>query len=641
MSFFKGFLDFAGAAAESYTAAEERRTEDGGYSDGTRKKFDDFITNRQAAVRGEFDEYKAKSAVYEEAAKTVMTALGEPTDPSTQLTGGEAAVQLMRGKTSDQIMQMASKLSAGQADGQNIRELFGDSLNRGDASKELRNYDAKQIARMQMGGGFKYNEQKFNFGANQTGVRSFLRDNLGLFTESDAEYEKVQSDDQRQRVRSSLAGYDRYAQEEGAEPLREARGSVNFDASKFRTEDERLDAKTKRERYNLLRAQIDDVRGRPGERSAAATKEEAKAVRTQVKNVADGVMVYGVEALGKREPKPVSDGPTDVNYKNRLGTWEKDNKAYSTSLAALQSQAVRKALRSVENKEHLNLFSSYSFPKLNITEKRFKSIRVFMAIEDAGLAKTKPDASIYTKINVGVATLSENDYTPVQVRGMARQHLSDRGYAAYIEGETQNNKGQISVTDASQTPPVNAATATASPESSNKNAATAPASPESSNKNAATAPASSDKEKPWRTRPATYPTASDSTTPEVSSTAKQRIIDNVFLIDKKNPKPRDLLRPSRDGLLPVPPEELVGMTSKKLEELIAVSKGLIEDLKRAYVKPQDKEPGEGPSKGRDQLLGSDPDYTKAYIEELEKFERQRNAISKVLKARGPFYKIGA
>ena len=72
-----------------------------------------------------------------------------------------------------------------------------------------------------------------------------------------------------------------------------------------------------------------------------------------------------------------------------------------------------------------------------------------------------------------------------------------------------------------------------------------------------------------------------------------------------------------------------------------MSKGLIEDLKRAYVKPRDKEPGEGPSKGRDQLLGSDPDYTKAYIEELEKFERQRNAISKVLKARGPFYKIGA
>ena len=36
MGFFTKFLDFAGAAAESYTAAEERRTEDGGYSDGTR-----------------------------------------------------------------------------------------------------------------------------------------------------------------------------------------------------------------------------------------------------------------------------------------------------------------------------------------------------------------------------------------------------------------------------------------------------------------------------------------------------------------------------------------------------------------------------------------------------------------------------
>jgi hypothetical protein len=55
--------------------------------------------------------------------------------------------------------------------------------------------------------------------------------------------------------------------------------------------------------------------------------------------VADARYAAGVKALGKRKPKPVSDGSNDVNYKNRLDKWEKADKAYSTALAALQSQA--------------------------------------------------------------------------------------------------------------------------------------------------------------------------------------------------------------------------------------------------------------------------------------------------------------
>tara|TARA_R110000737_G_scaffold82853_1_gene115216 strand:- start:273 stop:2192 length:1920 start_codon:yes stop_codon:yes gene_type:complete len=639
MSFFKGFLDFAGAAANSYTAAEERRTEDGGYSDGTRKKFDDFITNRQAAVRGEFDEYKAKSAIFEEAAKTVMTALGEPTDPSTQLTGGEAAVQLMRGKTSDQIMQMASKLSAGQADGQNIRELFGDSLNRGDASKELRNYDAKQIARMQMGGGFKYNEQKFNFGANQTGVRSFLRDNLGLFKESDAEYEKVQSEDQRQRVRSSLAGYDRYAQEEGAEPLREARGSVNFDASKFRTEDERLDAKTKMAQYNLTLERTRELRGRPGERSAAAEMKVAAAERKAATEFfparVNGILDLVGSTVEKR-PTELKGLDSKGNPEARTKALKAAQKDWDYAYQERTNNAIRATLWETP-REYWKDITLNIIPTLQTTKEGLSSMKTFVAVQMAGQENADPNDNIYVKYQKGAMRVfdeMEKEFKPELVRGLFRRNMSKKEFADYQRAEKAQPlvdekaaKGGFSTQVPSQTPPVNAATATASPESSNKNAATAPA--------------SSDKEKPWRTPPATYPTASDSTTPEVSSTAKQRIIDNVFLIDKKNSKPRDLLRPSRDGLLPVPPEELVGMTSKKLEELIAVSKGLIEDLNMAYVEPRDKVPGEGPSKGRDQLLGSDPDYTKAYIEELEKFERQRNAISKVLKARGPFYKIGS
>jgi len=201
--------------------------------DGTKEDFNKYLAARQAAVKGEYDAYKTKFDAFEQQAKTLTDLIGDNTiDAETELTSQEAAARLMKGKTSADVGELITKFKAlRDQDGVNIRELLGDSLKRGD-EQERRNYTTADIARMQVGGGFKYTPKPFDLRERRSGLGNFLRDQ-GLFTKT---FETEREALAKKQAEMITAGFN--AKYTGDTPYQEAQGFITVDAAKLRTQDQ-------------------------------------------------------------------------------------------------------------------------------------------------------------------------------------------------------------------------------------------------------------------------------------------------------------------------------------------------------------------------------------------------------------------
>ena len=212
-----------------------------GYDRGTKNKFDRFVADRQASVSGAFNEYKKDADFWSESAKTLAGLAGEGASAKDSLTGLEFAAQVMKGKSQTAVTDYINKFKALRDEGKSIRSMEGlaSAFKRGENTQEIRNLTAADIAKMQMGGGFKYAEQKFNFGAEESFGRRFLRENLGLFQDSTAEFTGDRMAEQRRRIRSGLVNYDKYAATDGSAPIEGARRSIDFSGVDLRTQGDR------------------------------------------------------------------------------------------------------------------------------------------------------------------------------------------------------------------------------------------------------------------------------------------------------------------------------------------------------------------------------------------------------------------
>jgi hypothetical protein len=202
--------------------------------DGTQDDFNKYLAARQAAVKGEYDAYKTKFDAFESQAKTLTDLIGDNSiDVETELTSQEAAARLMKGKTSADVGELITKFKAlRDQDGVNIRNLLGDSLKRGD-EEARRNYTAADIARMQVGGGFKYTPKPFDLKERRTGLARFLRDDLGLFSET---FEDEREGVAKKQAEMITAGFnEKYT---GDTPYQEAQGFITVDAAKLRTQEQ-------------------------------------------------------------------------------------------------------------------------------------------------------------------------------------------------------------------------------------------------------------------------------------------------------------------------------------------------------------------------------------------------------------------
>lgn len=201
--------------------------------DGTKEDFNKYLAARQSAVKGEYDAYKTKFDAFEQQAKTLTDLIGDNTiDAETELTSQEAAARLMKGKTSADVGELITKFKAlRDQDGVNIRDLLGDSLKRGD-EQERRNYTTADIARMQVGGGFKYTPKPFDLRERRSGLGNFLRDQ-GLFTKT---FETEREALAKKQAEMITAGFN--AKYTGDTPYQEAQGFITVDAAKLRTQDQ-------------------------------------------------------------------------------------------------------------------------------------------------------------------------------------------------------------------------------------------------------------------------------------------------------------------------------------------------------------------------------------------------------------------
>ena len=201
--------------------------------DGTKEDFNKYLTARQGAVKGEYDAYKTKFDAFESQAKTLTDLIGDNTiDAETDLTSQEAAARLMKGKTSADVGELITKFkSLRDQDGVNIRDLLGDSLKRGD-EEARRNYTTADIARMQVGGGFKYTPKPFDLRERRSGLGNFLRDQ-GLFTKT---FETEREGVAKKQAEMITAGFN--AKYTGDTPYQEAQGFITVDAAKLRTQEQ-------------------------------------------------------------------------------------------------------------------------------------------------------------------------------------------------------------------------------------------------------------------------------------------------------------------------------------------------------------------------------------------------------------------
>ena len=202
--------------------------------DGTQDDFNKYLSARQGAVKGEYDAYKTKFDAFESQAKTLIDIIGDNAiDTETHLTSQEAAARLMKGKTTAGVDKLIADFSEHRKEGTNIRELLGTTLERGTSDKEVFNLTPQEIARGALGGSFKYTPKPFDLKERRTGLARFLRDDLGLFSET---FEGEREGVAKKQAEMITAGFN--AKYTGDTDYREARGVISLDPAKMRTKAE-------------------------------------------------------------------------------------------------------------------------------------------------------------------------------------------------------------------------------------------------------------------------------------------------------------------------------------------------------------------------------------------------------------------
>ena len=202
--------------------------------DGTKEDFNKYLAARQGAVKGEYDAYKTKFDAFESQAKTLIDIIGDNAiDTETHLTSQEAAARLMKGKTTAGVDKLIADFNEHRKEGTNIRELLGTTLERGTSDKEVFNLTPQEIARGALGGSFKYTPKPFDLKERRTGLARFLRDDLGLFSET---FEGEREGVAKKQAEMITAGFnEKYT---GDTNYREARGVISLDPANMRTKRE-------------------------------------------------------------------------------------------------------------------------------------------------------------------------------------------------------------------------------------------------------------------------------------------------------------------------------------------------------------------------------------------------------------------
>ena len=220
----------AGAQSGSGTSTSLGRM----LKDGTQDDFNKYLSARQGAVKGEYDAYKTKFDAFESQAKTLIDIIGDDAiDKGTHLTSQEATARLMKGKTTAGVDKLIAGFSEHRKEGTNIRELLGATLERGKSDKEVFNLTPQEIAKGALGGSFKYTPKPFDLKERRTGLARFLRDDLGLFSET---FEGEREGVAKKQAEMITAGFnEKYT---GDTDYREARGVISLDPAKMRTQAE-------------------------------------------------------------------------------------------------------------------------------------------------------------------------------------------------------------------------------------------------------------------------------------------------------------------------------------------------------------------------------------------------------------------
>ena len=220
----------AGAQSGSGTSAPLGRM----LKDGTQQEFNKYLARRADVVGGEHDAYKIKFDAFESQAKTLIDIIGDTAiDTGTHLTSQEATARLMKGKTTAGVDKLIADFNEHRKEGTNIRELLGKTLERGTTDKEVFNLTPQEIARGALGGSFKYTPKPFDLKERRTGLARFLRDDLGLFSET---FEGEREGVAKKQAEMITAGFnEKYT---GDTDYREARGVISLDPAKMRTKRE-------------------------------------------------------------------------------------------------------------------------------------------------------------------------------------------------------------------------------------------------------------------------------------------------------------------------------------------------------------------------------------------------------------------
>lgn len=243
--------------------------------DGTQDDFNKYLAARQAAVKGEYDAYKTKFDAFESQAKTLIDIIGDNAiDTETHLTSQEAAARLMKGKTTAGVDKLIADFNEHRKEGTNIRELLGKTLERGTSDKEVFNLTPQEIARGALGGSFKYTPKPFDLKERRTGLARFLRDDLGLFSET---FEGEREGVAKKQAEMITAGFDeKYT---GDTDYREARGVISLDPAKMRTKAEITEEATRN--LELKNAKTRLAAQEQSITFARAAEQRAKAVRAE------------------------------------------------------------------------------------------------------------------------------------------------------------------------------------------------------------------------------------------------------------------------------------------------------------------------------------------------------------------------
>lgn len=451
-----------------------------GYDRGTENRFDKYIAERRQDVEAAYNSYKTNFDFWNEAATNLAYAVGEGTDPENTLTGMEFAAQTLRGMTKSQATDLMNQFKALRKEGTNIRELLGDRLNRNEVTREQRKLTANDVAKMQLGGGFKYQEKPFNLRENQSPLRKLLSDTFGLYKETDEAAAKKLMEKQRAGIRGGLVDYDKLA---GDTPFGEARQSLSLDPSMLRTkaevrEEQRSIYQTETARIlNLNTAEEYALKAReraeenakfdreqlllnaktPQEREAAIAVINKYQYQQTILNANATVAAAFTQGLAERTKTINTKYRLDVGLTGKVTELtEGQQKQYIEDIQEGRTQAMVNALLSVPE-EALPLVRFGSFAAGGVSKNMFEGAKNHVQIIRQGDNIAGSAASAYEKYKAGAKAVLGDSYNQDFVDTLAKQYLPPDQRAAYDKAKTkykeeddaQKNKEETSSRNAS------------------------------------------------------------------------------------------------------------------------------------------------------------------------------------------------